>query len=56
MATQVLSYFTAARRARANTDENIGKDHSVNYVLAFAAVGLFFSIMSIALTGLALTE
>jgi hypothetical protein len=31
-------------------EENSGKDHSVNYLLAFAAVGIFLSIMSLAFT------
>ncbi|MBV8849953.1 MAG: hypothetical protein JOZ16_10270 [Methylobacteriaceae bacterium] len=30
-------------------EENFGKDHSLNYVLAFAALGMFFSVMALAL-------
>jgi hypothetical protein len=30
--------------------KRLGKDDSLNYILAFAAVGLFFSILSFALT------
>jgi hypothetical protein len=56
MVAQALSHFAAARRARPETDGNFGKDHSLNYVVAVAAIGLFFSIMSVALTGIAMTE
>jgi hypothetical protein len=34
----------------AEVDHNVGKDHSLNYLLAFIAVGIFFSIMSLAFT------
>jgi hypothetical protein len=31
-------------------EQNFGKDHSLNYLLAFVALGIFFSIMSLAFT------
>ena len=36
--------------SRPEVDRNLGKDHSLRYVLAFAAVGVVFSILSFALT------
>jgi hypothetical protein len=35
---------------RGSKTENSGKDHSLNYLVGFAAFGLFFSTMSTALT------
>lgn len=36
--------------SRPEVDQNLGKDHSLRYVLGFAAVGVLFSILSFALT------
>jgi hypothetical protein len=54
MVAQALS--TLSSFARPAVRDDLGKDHSLNYVLAFAALGIFFSIMSVVLTGVSLTE
>jgi hypothetical protein len=40
----------SVQRTSSEVDHNFGKDHSLNYLLAFVAVGIFFSIMSLAFT------
>ena len=46
--TLLASYTQGIRRSRERED-NFGKDRSLNLVLAFAALGLFVSIMAAAL-------
>jgi hypothetical protein len=46
--TSLASYTQAVRRSR-ERDENFGKDHSVSYLIAFAALGMFVSLMVVAL-------
>jgi hypothetical protein len=46
--TSLSSYIQVGRSSREH-EGNFGKDHSLNYVLAFAALGIFFSIMAIGL-------
>jgi hypothetical protein len=48
-AAPVSSAFVEVE-SRPEVDQNVGKDHSLSYLLSFAAVGLFFSILSFALT------
>jgi hypothetical protein len=38
------------RETLSEVDHNVGKDHSLTYLLAVAAVGILLSIMSLALT------
>jgi hypothetical protein len=46
--TLLASYTRTASPSRAR-EQNFGKDQSLNYVLAFTALGLFFSVMAVAL-------
>lgn len=46
--TLLASYTRTGSHSRAR-EQNFGKDHSLNYVLAFAALGLFFSVVAVAL-------
>jgi hypothetical protein len=46
--TLLASYTRTASPSRAR-EQNFGQDHSLNYLLAFAALGLFFSVMAVAL-------
>jgi hypothetical protein len=46
--TSLSSYIQVARRSREHQGD-FGKDHSLNYVLAFAALGMFVSLMALAL-------
>lgn len=46
--TSLSSYTQAVRRSR-EREENFGKDHSINYLIAFAALGMFVSLMAVAL-------
>jgi hypothetical protein len=47
MVAQVLSTLSSFARPAAR--DNFGKDHSFNYVLAFAALGMFVTLMALAL-------
>jgi hypothetical protein len=46
--TSLTSYIQVGRRSREH-EGNFGKDHSLNYLLAFAALGIFASLMALAL-------
>jgi hypothetical protein len=46
--TLLASYTRTASPSR-DREENFGKDHSLNYILAFAALGIFFSVIALAL-------
>ena len=46
--TSLASYAQAVWRSRGR-EENFGKDHSINYIIAFAALGMFVSLMAVAL-------
>jgi hypothetical protein len=48
--TLLASYRRTAFRSL-DREANFGKDHSINYVLAFAALGIFVSLMTFALSG-----
>jgi hypothetical protein len=48
--TLLASYRRTAFRA-VDRERNFGKDHSLNYALAFAALGIFVSLMTLALSG-----
>jgi hypothetical protein len=43
-----LASYTRTRRSR-ESEENFGKDHSLNYLLAFAALGMCVSLLALAL-------
>jgi hypothetical protein len=45
-----LSSASVRQQIRSKVDDNSKKDDSLNCVLAFAVVGMFLSILSIALT------
>ena len=46
--TSLTSYTQLGRRSREH-EGNFGKDHSLNYIVAFAALGMFVSLMALAL-------
>jgi uncharacterized membrane protein len=48
MVSQVLSYYSNFQSRRA-ADSEVGKDRSLSYVLGFAALGMFVTIMGLAL-------
>ena len=47
--TSLASYIRTASPSL-DREGNFGKDHSLNYLLAFAALGLFVSLMAMALS------
>jgi hypothetical protein len=47
----LLASYTRTTSRSLDREENFGKDHSLNYLLAFAALGVFVSLMAIALIG-----
>ena len=46
--TSLTSFIQVGRRSRERED-NYGKDHSLNYLLAFAVLGIFVSLLAFAL-------
>jgi hypothetical protein len=48
--TLLASYRRTAFRS-VDREANFGKEHSINYVLAFVALGIFVSLMTLALSG-----
>jgi hypothetical protein len=46
--TSLASYTRRSFRSR-RREADFGNDHSLNYLLAFAALGIFVSLMAIAL-------
>jgi hypothetical protein len=48
--TLLASYRRTALRS-VDSEGNFGKDHSLNYALAFAALGMFVALMTLALSG-----
>ena len=45
----LLASYTRTTPRSLDRESNFGKDHSLNYVLAFAALGIFVSLMALAL-------
>jgi len=45
----LLATYTRATARSLDREENFGKDHSLNYIVAFAALGIFVSLMALAL-------
>jgi hypothetical protein len=56
MAEQTLALDVPVRAASPTTDATAERDTSLTSVLTVAAVGLFFSILAVALAGLTLSE
>ena len=48
MSLTSMLLFRAGRPARP-VEDDFGKDHSLNYVLAFATLGMFVTLMALAL-------
>ena len=48
MVSQVLSYYSNFQSRRA-AETDVGKDRSLSYVLGFAALGMFVTIVALAL-------
>jgi hypothetical protein len=48
--TLLASYRRTPFRS-VDREADFGKDHSINYALAFAALGIFVSLMALALSG-----
>jgi hypothetical protein len=46
--TSLASYTRMTSRSR-RREADFGKDHSLNYLVAFAALGMFVSLMALAL-------
>jgi RsiW-degrading membrane proteinase PrsW (M82 family) len=46
--TSLASYTRTSARSFGR-EANFGKDHSLNYVVAFAALGMFVSLIALAL-------
>jgi hypothetical protein len=44
-----LASYTRTSSASRDREADFGKDHSLNYVVAFAALGMFVSLMALAL-------
>jgi hypothetical protein len=56
MAEQAVALDVPVRAASPKPDASVERDTSLSSVLTVAAVGLFFSILAVALAGLTLTE
>jgi hypothetical protein len=56
MAEQAVALDVPVRSVSSKTDVGAQRDTSLTSVLTVAAVGLFFSILAVALAGLTLSE
>jgi hypothetical protein len=56
MAERAVALDVPVRSVSSNTDVGVHRDTSLSSVLTVAAVGLFFSILAVALAGLTLSE